>query len=133
MSLPLSHFTTAPRHIRQRALFVWFLLASIALLVPLPEAWHSLESKSVLPLDKLAHLVGTLIGALLAHWVGWSRTRNFLVWVLYAGSMEIVQLSTGYRAAEWLDFAFALTGLALGILFAPRLLPAGAPEASPGA
>jgi VanZ family protein len=133
MPVPLSCFATVPQNVRRRALFAWFVLASIALLAPMPEAWHSLESKSVLPLDKLAHLVGTLIGALLAHWIGWTRTRNLAIGVLYAGGMEFVQLSTGYRAAEWLDFGFALAGLALGILTAPHLLRAGTCAVARGA
>ncbi|CAG1010297.1 hypothetical protein BURK2_04012 [Burkholderiales bacterium] len=116
--------TRASLRLRRGCLLTWFVLATLALLLPLPESWHSLEQQATLPLDKLAHLLGTLVGAMLAHWAGWRPTRNLLVWTVYAAGMEGVQGATGYRAADGLDFVAALGGLVLGLGLAAVLLPA---------
>lgn len=118
----------ASLRLRRRVLLAWFVLATLALLLPLPESWHSLEQQATLPLDKLAHLLGTLVGAMLAHWAGWRPTRNFLIWTVYAAAMEGVQGATGYRAADGLDFLAALGGLVLGLGLAAWLLPTSGPQ-----
>ncbi len=113
-------FFVLSRRAWKRLLLAWFFLATCALLVPLPEGWHSLEASSAVPLDKLAHALGTFIGGLLAHHAGWSRQRNLVVWALYAGGMEIVQAMMGLRAGDWLDFLSALLGLGAAVWVASR-------------
>lgn len=67
--------------------------------------------------DKLHHLVGFLVFALL---LGWARPR--LGWLaawgiatLYGGSIELVQLFLPWRSAEWLDLGADALGAALGL------------------
>lgn len=104
----------------RRLLAVWFCLSTIALLMPMPEGWHTIESSTPLPLDKLAHGIGTFIGAVLARGAGWDRMRNLAVWSLYASGMEVIQAMTGLRAGDWMDFAAALVGLVLAVFLCPK-------------
>jgi len=106
--------TALANAVRRRILFIWLVLATVALLCPLPEAWHSLEQKSPLPLDKLAHFGGTAFSLLLAHWRGWRLGRNALFWVAYSGAIELIQGATGFRTGDMLDFLAASAGVVAG-------------------
>ena len=113
--------SSAPPALRTKMLVLWFGASTLALLLPLPESWHSLETHAGMPLDKLAHVLGMFFGALLAHWAGWRPRSNFLICALYAGGMELVQGALGVRSADWGDFLAGLLGLVLGLVLAARV------------
>ncbi len=78
------------------------------------------------------HIVHGLLFAVLA-WV-WcrpfaraGRIRDLLLAaaaaVVYGAAIEVFQTLLGYRSGEWMDLVADAVGVALGALFAARLLP----------
>lgn len=103
-------------HLRFAAL--WW---SVALMMLCVVAWKSLTPIAALPVsDKSGHF---MVYAVLAGWfvqlgqgAGY-RWAVVLMLILFGGCMELLQLQTGFRAGEWLDFVANSLGAALMVGF----------------
>ena len=89
----------------------WALFILVGCLVP------SQPSAGVVGFDKLLHCAAF---AGLALWFGavYERSRALVIalgLIAFGGLIELLQMLTGYRSAEWIDWLADTTGVALGL------------------
>lgn len=98
---------------RHKAFMGYVVVMVLVLLLPVP-ATPLAESRHV---DKLVHF-GVFLGFALLFYVDrhWKAWWTFLISVIFAGGIELVQWSLPYREGDWLDFVAGVAGAGLGAL-----------------
>jgi VanZ family protein len=109
MSLP-PHPVPEWRH----KIFIGYVAVMVLVfLLPVPTTPLA-ESKHV---DKLVHF-GIFLGFALLFYIDrhWRVWWTFLIAVVFAGGIELVQWTLPYREGDWVDFAAGVAGAGLGAI-----------------
>jgi VanZ family protein len=107
-------------------LLLWFFLATTLFLVPLPFHLKNVGGVTALPLDQavhaLAHFVLLGVAVWLSRWNGFSALATALCWACYGAGIEVIQSFTTYRHGQFIDWAYDLIGIVLGLAAYARTL-----------
>jgi VanZ family protein len=109
----MSHSERPTREWRHKVFVLYVVVMLLAFLLPLPSTPLA-EAKHV---DKLVHF-GIFLGFALLSYIDrhWGVWWTFLVSVVFAGGIELVQWTLPYRQGEWLDFIAGASGAGLGVV-----------------